>query len=104
MFQRLEDVEKRYVELTEKISDPEIISAQNEWKNFMKEHAEIEPIVMKYREYKNTKRNNNTLKRKIYKAEKIRCYQDYLVGFQRIWQLIWVRQIPWFMLKERELF
>ena len=56
MFQRLEDVEKRYVELTEKISDPEIISAQNEWKNFMKEHAEIEPIVMKYREYKNTKR------------------------------------------------
>ena len=52
MFQKLEDVEKRYNELTEKISDPEIISKQTQWKEFMKEHAEIEPIVMKYREYK----------------------------------------------------
>lgn len=56
MFQRLEDVEKRYEDLTVKISDPEIIAAQSDWKNYMKEHAEIEPIVMKYREYKNTKR------------------------------------------------
>lgn len=56
MFQRLEDVEKRYEDLTKKISDPEIIAAQSDWKNYMKEHAEIEPIVMKYREYKNTKR------------------------------------------------
>ncbi len=56
MFQRLEDVEKRYEDLTKKISDPEIIAAQVEWRNYMKEHAEIEAIVMKYREYKNTKR------------------------------------------------
>ncbi|HOZ55092.1 MAG TPA: peptide chain release factor 1 [Clostridia bacterium] len=56
MFQRLEDVEKRYEDLTKKISDPEIIAAQGEWRNYMKEHAEIEPIVMKYKEYKNTKR------------------------------------------------
>ena len=47
MFQKLEDVEKKYVDLTKKISDPEIINnSQNEWKNYMKEHAEIEPIVM----------------------------------------------------------
>ena len=54
MFQKLEDVEKKYVELTEKISDPVIIAQQTEWKNYMKEHAEIEPIVLKYREYKKT--------------------------------------------------
>ena len=52
MFQKLEDVEKRYEEL---ISDPEIISKQNEWREYMKEHAEIEPIVEKFREYKKTK-------------------------------------------------
>ena len=53
MFQKLEDVEKKYIDLTEKISDPDIINnSQNEWKTYMKEHAEIEPIVMKYREYK----------------------------------------------------
>ena len=32
MFQKLEAVEKRYVELNEKIADPEMISNQNEWK------------------------------------------------------------------------
>ncbi|HJJ06517.1 MAG TPA: peptide chain release factor 1 [Clostridiaceae bacterium] len=34
------------------MSDPEIIAKQGEWKNLMKEHAELEPIVEKYREYK----------------------------------------------------
>ena len=55
MFQKLEDVEKKYVDLTEKISDPEVINRQSEWRTYMKEHAEIEPIVMKYREYKKVK-------------------------------------------------
>ena len=52
MFQKLEEVEKRYEEVTKKISDPEVISKQEEWKALMKEHAEIEPVVLKYREYK----------------------------------------------------
>ena len=52
MFQKLEDVEKKYEDLTQKISDPEIIAAQTEWKTYMKEHADLEPIVIKYREYK----------------------------------------------------
>ena len=57
MFQKLEDVEKRYEDLTKKISDPEIISNQNEWKKLMKEHAGIEPVVEKFREYKKTKKD-----------------------------------------------
>ncbi len=52
MFQKLDEVEKRYEEITKKISDPEVISKQEEWKNLMKEHSEIEPVVLKYREYK----------------------------------------------------
>lgn len=52
MFQKLEEVEKRYDELTEKISDPEIIARQSEWQKYMKEHSEISDIVAKYREYK----------------------------------------------------
>ena len=62
MFQKLEDVEKRYVELTKKISDPEVISNQNEWREYMKEHAEIEPIVEKFREYKKTEQSYNEAK------------------------------------------
>ena len=56
MFQKLEDVEKRYEELNKMISDPEVISNQNEWKKLMKEHSSIEDVVLKYREYKNTEK------------------------------------------------
>lgn len=55
MFDKLETVEKRYEELTQKISDPEVIAKTNEWREYMKEHAELEPIVAKYREYKKAK-------------------------------------------------
>ena len=57
MFQKLEDVEKRYEELNTKISDPEVISNQNEWKKLMKEHAELADVVEKYREYKKVKQD-----------------------------------------------
>ena len=56
MFDKLEDVEKRYEELTKLISDPEVISNQTEWQKYMKEHASIEDVVLKYREYKKTKK------------------------------------------------
>ncbi len=52
MFQRLEDVEKRYDELTTKISDPEEIAKTSSWQKLMKEHSDLTPIVEKYREYK----------------------------------------------------
>ncbi len=52
MFQKLEAVEQRYEELNKKISDPEVISRQDEWKNLMKEHATLVDVVEKYREYK----------------------------------------------------
>lgn len=57
MFQKLEDVEKRYEELNGLIADPEVISRQNEWKKLMKEHSDIEEIVFKYREYKAVSKN-----------------------------------------------
>ena len=55
MFEKLEAVEKRYEELTKMISDPEVISNQSEWQKLMKEHASIEDIVLKIREYKQAK-------------------------------------------------
>lgn len=55
MFEKLENVEKRYDELTKLIADPNIISNQAEWQKLMKEHASIEEIVLKFREYKKVK-------------------------------------------------
>lgn len=57
MFEKLEAVEKRYEELTKLIADPEVISNQSEWQELMKEHASIEDIVIKFREYKKVKQN-----------------------------------------------
>ncbi len=57
MFEKLEAVEKRYDELTKMIADPEVISNQSEWQKLMKEHASIEEIVSKFREYKKVKQS-----------------------------------------------
>lgn len=57
MFQKLEDVEKRYDELTKQISDPEVIARTSEWQKLMKEHSDMTPIVEKYREYKKVSAN-----------------------------------------------
>ncbi len=55
MFEKLEAVEKRYEELTKIISDPEVIANQSEWQKAIKEHAAIEDVVIKFREYKKVK-------------------------------------------------
>lgn len=52
MLEKLDFLEEKYKDLNSKISDPEIINNINEWQKYVKEHAEIEPIVNKYREYK----------------------------------------------------
>ncbi|KGG79850.1 peptide chain release factor 1 [Caloranaerobacter azorensis H53214] len=51
MLEKLKFLEEKYKDLSMKISDPEIINKRSEWQKYVKEHAEIEPIVMKYREY-----------------------------------------------------
>ena len=57
MFDKLSFIEDRFKELETKISDPEIIADQEQWRKFCKEHSDISPIVAKYREYKNLKEN-----------------------------------------------
>lgn len=54
MFDKLEFIEEKYQELSEKISDPDVISDQKLWQKLMKEHADLGPIVEKYKEYKDT--------------------------------------------------
>lgn len=56
MFEKLSFIENKYEELSKKIIDPEIINQTQEWQKLAKEHAEIEPVVMKYREYNKVKK------------------------------------------------
>ena len=52
MLEKLEFIEKRYEDLSKAIADPDIIARQNEWRQLVKEHADLEDIVVKYRDYK----------------------------------------------------
>jgi peptide chain release factor 1 len=52
MLQKLEDVERRYVEIETLLSDPKLASNRAEFTRLAKERAEIEPIVTAYREWR----------------------------------------------------
>jgi peptide chain release factor 1 len=55
MFDKLEFISDKYDELSAKVSDPEVIADQNLWRKHIKEMAEMEPIVNKYKEYRKVK-------------------------------------------------
>ena len=85
MFEKLETVEKRYEELTGKISDPEIIANNNEWRKLVKEHSSMEDVVLKYREYKQVKNNMEEAKEMMEDKEmKELAEEEYYSSKERI--------------------
>jgi peptide chain release factor 1 len=52
MFEKLNALEEKYENLTQKLSDPKVITNQEQFRKCAKAHAELEEIVVKYREYK----------------------------------------------------
>jgi len=51
MFDKLKAVEIRFEEVGQLLSDPAVISDNEQFKKLMKEHKELTPLVEKYREY-----------------------------------------------------
>jgi peptide chain release factor 1 len=56
MFERLDQIEIRYEELTQALLSPEITNDSAKYQKTARAHAEVAPIVEKYREYKDLKR------------------------------------------------
>lgn len=52
MFERLEDIEQRYNELTELLTNPEVISNQAEYQKYARSQSGLTEIVTVYRDYK----------------------------------------------------
>ena len=52
MYDKLQELERRYDELQQKIADPELIADVPRYRDTMKSLAEIEEVVQKYREFK----------------------------------------------------
>lgn len=51
MFERLEQMKKRYYELSGQIGLPEVVARQDEWRKLVKEHSALEPVVQAYERY-----------------------------------------------------
>ena len=60
MFDKLDFILEKYEELSLKVSDPDIISNQPVWKKHMKELGELEPVALKYKEYKKAKEEQDS--------------------------------------------
>ena len=52
MFERLDQIEKSYEELTAQISSPEFMSDMSAYAKLMKQHRSLGEIVEKYRDVK----------------------------------------------------
>src|SRR5512146_1840259 len=52
MFERLDQIEARYEELTQALASPEVIGDSSKYQKTAKAHSEISAVVEKYREYK----------------------------------------------------
>jgi peptide chain release factor 1 len=52
MFDRLDQLEARYEDLGLQLSDPKIVSDQENYRKVAKQHRDMEPTVEKFREYR----------------------------------------------------
>jgi peptide chain release factor 1 len=56
MFERLNQIEAKYEELTQALASPEVIADSSRYQKTAKTHSELSEIVDKYREYKDLQR------------------------------------------------
>jgi len=51
MLGKLQNIQKRYLELEKALSDPEVIADQPRFQEYVKEHSELAPLVARFNEY-----------------------------------------------------
>lgn len=59
MIEKLKQIKEKFIELTAKISDPDVVADMPTWQKLVKEHAELAPIVEKYDEYAKCEKDMN---------------------------------------------
>ena len=55
MFEKLSDIERRYEEINERLSDPYVVGDNKLYRELMREHKQLTPIVEAYRAYMKAK-------------------------------------------------
>ena len=57
MFDKLKEVEAKYNDISERLTDPAVISDNDRYKKLMREHKQLTPIIDKFHEYESAKAN-----------------------------------------------
>ena len=73
MFKKLDFILQKYEELSVTVSDPAVIADQTRWQKHIKEMSEMEPIVLKYKEYKKAQEE---------KAQTLELLEDSSLDYQ----------------------
>ena len=82
MIEKLKQIKEKFIELTAKISDPDVIADMPTWQKLVKEHAELMPIVEKYDEYAKCEKDMN----EALELQQIESDADMLSMLEEEWQ------------------
>ncbi len=105
MLDKLAFLETKFKELEEKMMDPNLINQdREEWQRVMKEHADLEPIVQKYKQYNETKKNLDDAKEMLYDKlddemkelvkEEIKVLEDDLAKYEEELKILLLPKDP----------
>jgi peptide chain release factor 1 len=104
MFDRLEQIEAKYEELTKALASPDIVSDSARYQNTAKAHSEISDIVLKYREYKDLKQgieesramiaDENDPEMKAYAQQELQQLEERMTGVKEELRLMMIPKDP----------
>src|SRR5690242_11590458 len=104
MFERLNQIEAKYDELTKALSSPEVIGDSSRYQKTAKAHSEVAEIVEKYREYKDLTRGIEESKAMVaeesdadlraYAQEEITRLQERVTGIEEELKVLLIPKDP----------
>src|SRR3989337_3784148 len=69
LFQKLEQIESRYQELTAQISSPEVLGDSARYQKLARTHGDLSQVVEKYREWKEIEKGLRETKQMLMESE-----------------------------------
>ncbi len=69
MFSKLEEIERRYLDLENQLSQPDVFNDQEKYRSLTKAHAELKEIVDVFRQYKDAYKQQEESKEMLHDAD-----------------------------------
>jgi peptide chain release factor 1 len=104
MFDRLDQIEAKYNELTDALASPDIVNDSSRYQKTAKAHSDISDLVMKYREYKDLKQGvdesramiaeESDLEMKAYAQQELQQLEERITAVQEELRLLMIPKDP----------